>query len=61
MKNDKNKIQEPYKPENTPNPPQIIDPSVKKERNENDEPIGDKQKGSKNGESTKKQQPAEKK
>lgn len=39
MKKDKNKIREPYNPEHTPNPPQIIDPSKKKERNEDDPAI----------------------
>lgn len=33
MENDKNKIKEPFTPENTPNPPQIIDPNKR-----NDEP-----------------------
>lgn len=43
MKNEKTKIKEPYSPENTPNPPQIIDPSQKNERNENEQPIENKQ------------------
>lgn len=39
MKEDKKKIKEPYHPEHTPPPPQIIDPSMRKERNEPDEPV----------------------
>jgi hypothetical protein len=42
MKDDKNKIKEPYPAENTPNPPQIIDPSVRKERDQNDQPVENK-------------------
>jgi hypothetical protein len=34
MKQDKNKIKEPYHPEKAPNPPQILDPNLSKERNE---------------------------
>jgi hypothetical protein len=33
MKNEKDKIKEPFNPENTPTPPQIIDPNQR-----NDEP-----------------------
>jgi hypothetical protein len=33
MEDEKNKIKEPFTPENTPNPPQIIDPNKR-----NDEP-----------------------
>jgi hypothetical protein len=39
MEQDKKKIKEPYPPENTPSPPQIIDPSGRKEKNEDDRPI----------------------
>lgn len=40
MKSDKEKkIQEPFPPEQAPNPPQVIDPSPKKERNEPDKPV----------------------
>jgi hypothetical protein len=35
MENEKNKIKEPFTPDNTPNPPQIIDPNKR-----NDEPSG---------------------
>jgi hypothetical protein len=42
MKQDKNKIKEPYPPEKTPNPPQIIDPSKRNEQNENDQPVENK-------------------
>ena len=42
MKNDKNKVKEPFPPEQTPNPPQIIDPSRKNERGENEPPVEDK-------------------
>ena len=31
-KKDRNKMKEPYTPEGTPNPPQIIDPSYEEER-----------------------------
>lgn len=33
MKNEKDKIREPFTPENTPNPPQVIDPNKR-----NDDP-----------------------
>jgi hypothetical protein len=41
MKKIKNKIEEPFRPENTPTQPDhsYIDPSVKKERGEKDVPI----------------------
>lgn len=45
MKNkadDNKKIKEPYPPEQTPTPPQVIDPSVRKERNEPAEPLSAK-------------------
>lgn len=42
MEDDRKKIKEPYPPEQTPSPPQIIDPSGRKERNEDDMPIEDK-------------------
>ena len=32
MKNDKKEIKEPYEPENTPQPPQIIEPNSGRER-----------------------------
>jgi hypothetical protein len=32
MKNDKKKIREPYEPEDTPKPPQIIEPNSGRER-----------------------------
>jgi len=45
---DKNdKIREPYPPEQTPNPPQIIDPNVRNERNEPNAPV-EERKGSGN-------------
>lgn len=46
MKDDRKDIKEPYSPENTPNPPQIIDPSQKHEQNENDAPVENSQEGS---------------
>jgi hypothetical protein len=49
MKQDKNKIKEPYSPEHTPNPPQIIDPSLPKERNERDEPVENRGKDKQQG------------
>lgn len=39
MEDDRKKIREPFPPEQTPSPPQIIDPSNRKERNEDDMPI----------------------
>jgi hypothetical protein len=47
MKQDKSKIKEPYTPENTPPPPQIIDPNQRKEQNEEDRPIENRQKNEK--------------
>lgn len=35
MDNKKNKVEEPYSPENTPNPPQIIDPNNRGEEGGN--------------------------
>lgn len=43
MKQDKNKIKEPYDPEHTPNPPQDIDPSQRKERGEKEAPVENRQ------------------
>ena len=40
---EKEKIKEPYTPENTPTPPQQIDPSIKNERNESN-PAGEDKK-----------------
>jgi hypothetical protein len=58
MAQDKNKIKEPYSPENTPSPPQIIDPSLQNERNEDDKSIENRQKNTTSGEnkSTQKKQ-----
>jgi hypothetical protein len=42
MKQDKNKIKEPYDPEHTPKPPQIIEPNTHEERNDRDEPVEDR-------------------
>ena len=39
MKNQKDKVKEPFSPEATPNPPQIIDPSRENERGEGKQPI----------------------
>jgi len=39
MEPDKSKIKEPFPPEQTPNPPQIIDPSSHKERKGNNQPV----------------------
>src|SRR5688500_16562762 len=41
-KDDKNKIREPFPAEETPNPPQIIDPNVRNERNEPEGPVDEK-------------------
>jgi hypothetical protein len=43
MKDERKNIKEPYSPENTPNPPQIIDPSRKKEHNEDEVSVENKQ------------------
>jgi hypothetical protein len=43
MKQDKNKIREPYSPGHTSNPPQIIDPGKPGERNEQEEPVENQQ------------------
>jgi hypothetical protein len=45
MKDERKNIKEPYHPDNTPNPPQIIDPSKGKERNEPEAPVENKQRG----------------
>jgi hypothetical protein len=42
MEKEKNRIKEPYSPEDTPNPPQIIDPSRHEEQNKNDRHIENK-------------------
>jgi hypothetical protein len=60
MKQDKNKIKEPYPPENTPSPPQIIDPNQRKERNEDDMPIENRQKNNAGGENKSTQKGKEK-
>jgi hypothetical protein len=39
MKDEKKNIKEPYAPESTPNPPQIIDPSRQNEQGERDQPL----------------------
>ena len=39
---DKHKIREPFPAEETPGPPQIIDPSIRDERNEPDGPVEEK-------------------
>ncbi len=39
MENDKNKNQEPFRPEETPNPPQIVDPNRPHEQGERKEPV----------------------
>ena len=43
-KDDREKIRDPYPAEETPNPPQIIDPNLRNERNEPDAPVEDKKK-----------------
>lgn len=40
---DRNKIREPYTPEGTPNPPQIIDPSYKEEQRDKSTSASNKQ------------------
>ena len=64
MKQQKTKIEEPYSPEKTPNPPQIIDPSIPNEQNKNDTPVETKSAKSKprqaDDKKTKKSQPGNK-
>ena len=43
MKDERKNIKEPYQPDNTPNPPQIIDPSKRNENNEREAPVENKQ------------------
>ena len=43
MKDERKNIKEPFHPENTPNPPQIIDPNKRNETNDKDAPIENKQ------------------
>lgn len=38
MKNDREKIKEPFTPERTPTPPQVEDPNLRNERNEKGTP-----------------------
>jgi hypothetical protein len=48
MKNtDKDKIREPFPPEQTPNPPQIVDPNLKNERGERSAPANNNQENNK--------------
>jgi hypothetical protein len=60
MKQDKSKIKEPYSPENTPSPPQIIEPNQRKERNEGSRPVEDRQKNQTTGENKSAQKKEEK-
>lgn len=55
MEKDRKKVREPYPPENTPRPPQIIDPEAREEQNKKrpDKPV--------NKGSEKKSKPDEKK
>ena len=43
MDNKKDKIKEPYSPEQTPNPPQVIDPNRMNEQGEKQRPVENKQ------------------
>jgi hypothetical protein len=43
MKDERKNIREPYQPENTPNPPQIIDPSKRNEDGKKEVPVENKQ------------------
>lgn len=59
MKNsEREKIREPFDPRETPAPPQIVDPNVSDERNENRAPIEAKK--SKQTPDNSKEEPAEK-
>jgi hypothetical protein len=50
MKNtDKDKVREPFPPEHTPNPPQIIDPNLKNERGERSTPANSNEETEKPG------------
>jgi hypothetical protein len=42
MENERDKIKEPFNPHQTPPPPQVIDPSRRKEQGETDAPIGNR-------------------
>ena len=48
MKDDRKNIKEPYQPEHTPNPPQIIDPSKGNEDGKKEAPVENKQRNDKN-------------
>jgi hypothetical protein len=48
MKDEQNKIKEPYHPDKTPNPPQIIDPSKRNEDDRKEAPVENKQRENKN-------------
>lgn len=61
MKDDKNKIKEPYDPAHTPSPPQDIDPSLRKERGERDEPIENRKRDREPGEKKQKGKSEQKK
>jgi hypothetical protein len=59
MDNKKEKIEEPYSPDNTPNPPQIIDPN-RREETPGSEPVKAKKNPSAESEDRKKKdQPAQ--
>jgi hypothetical protein len=60
MKQDKSRIKEPYSPENTPSPPQIIDPSRQNGRNEEDRTIEDRLRSEKTRENKSPQKKEEK-
>ena len=49
MKDERKNIREPYQPENTPNPPQIIDPSKGNEEGNREAPVENKQRPEKGG------------
>ena len=59
MKDERKNIREPFQPENTPNPPQIIDPSKRNEEGKREAPIENKQsdKGNSQSENPKLEKP----
>lgn len=61
MKDEKNKIKEPFDPAHTPSPPQDIDPSQRRERGERDEPVENRKHDREPAGKSQKGKPAQKK
>jgi hypothetical protein len=58
MKKKDNKIEEPYRPEETPRPPQIIEPNAREERENPDKEKAGEKAAVEKGESKKAKSPA---